>query len=195
MGDPSGSGLGMTLPEEFGFNLLDEPGCEDATRSGSICSPFFDSSSAYQGTSSVGFPEADESGWFGFQNMANSTDAAPSPYVDALGGGSHGGGGDPCSSVQTFAADTLILDIDDPTDLDLSQIFNTLECPSRVIQCIEKLDMSSASPSTGGDGDIDPQSPSFKVVLMADKCDHELVKYLIDVTKPIQGRVKMKVVM
>lgn len=175
LGDESSTALGIALPEAFEFNLFDDPACEDTATNGSIGSPFPDANSNYHASSTGGFGETDEPNWF-LPNMDIHAEAAPSPYTKVPGEGTHG---EQCGSA----------------DMDMSQALASLDCPSGFIECIENLDGSSASVFPGADGDCDPRSPSFKVVLMADKCDHELVKYLIDVTKPIQGRVKMKVVM
>ncbi|KAM5383753.1 hypothetical protein ACJZ2D_001742 [Fusarium nematophilum] len=182
----SSAGLAITFAEELGFNLPASPRREDITTTGSMEPLLFGSSGAYQSTStSAGDPvDTGEPDWSCLY-MVNNTDDVPtfSPDVEAPGYGSHG---------QTVA-DSFIPDLDTQTGLHPSQAPpNILESPAGAFnKCVKKL---QEDPSPAGDGDSDLQSPSFKVVLTAEKCSHELVKYLIDVTKAIQGRVKMEVV-
>ena len=64
------------------------------------------------------------------------------------------------------------------------QAFLGLDDSPRVLDCIK------TNQGTGSDGD--PPSGTFKAVLVIEKCDHELVKYLIDIARPIQGKVKIE---
>lgn len=67
------------------------------------------------------------------------------------------------------------------------QVFTSLEDSPRVTDYIK------TKQETGSDGG--PQLGTFKTVLVIEKCDHELVKYLIDIARPIQEKVKIEMTM
>ncbi|KAL9948617.1 hypothetical protein ACHAO5_001604 [Verticillium nonalfalfae] len=124
---------------------------------------------------------ADEPSW-----LFTNADGALSPSAAAPSEGSH--------ASQTFT-NMFDLELDNKGQLHMSKTFNELESPTGALQFIEGLDPRVTEPDFSIAGGGDKRSSSFSVVLVAEECDHELVKYLIDVTKPIKGRVKMEVVM
>ncbi|EEY23688.1 predicted protein [Verticillium alfalfae VaMs.102] len=167
------------FPDDFGFNLEGDPSYGDAMMDGCTDSPFFSNS---QRTFSVCPTRAvDEPSW-----LFTNADGALSPSAAAPSEGSH--------ASQTFT-NMFDLELDNKGQLHLSKTFNELESPTGALQFIEGLDPRGTEPDFSIAGGGDKRSSSFSVVLVAEECDHELVKYLIDVTKPIKGRVKMEVVM
>ncbi|KAL6860492.1 hypothetical protein ACO1O0_004520 [Amphichorda felina] len=66
-------------------------------------------------------------------------------------------------------------------------VFPSLEDSPRVPDYIK------TKQETGSDGG--PQLGTFKAVLVIEKCDHELVKYLVDIARPIQEKVKIEMTM
>ncbi|RNJ58007.1 hypothetical protein D7B24_005324 [Verticillium nonalfalfae] len=169
----------ISFPDDFDFNLEGDPSYGDTIMDGCTDSPFFSSS---QRTFSVcPTRAADEPSW-----LFTNADGALSPSAAAPSEGSH--------ASQTFT-NMFDLELDNKGQLHMSKTFNELESPTGALQFIEGLDPRVTEPDFSIAGGGDKRSSSFSVVLVAEECDHELVKYLIDVTKPIKGRVKMEVVM
>ncbi|KAG7118479.1 Myb-related protein B like [Verticillium longisporum] len=170
---------GISFPDDFDFNLEGDPSHGDAIMDGCTDSPFFSGSQRTFSAYLTG--AADEPSW-----QFTNTDGALSPSAAAPSEGSHAG--------QTFT-NMFDLELDNKGHHHLSKAFNNLESPTGTLQFIEGLDPRGTEPDFRIAGGGDKRSSSFSVVLVAEECDHELVKYLIDVTKPIKGRVKMEVVM
>ncbi|ROT35242.1 hypothetical protein SODALDRAFT_329430 [Sodiomyces alkalinus F11] len=132
-------------------------------------------------------------------DVATSSGTDPNANSPASPHGEETGSNDETFTLHTCInpQDSLALnfqnDVGPDGEQNLQLTFNSDYDFEKALACLKDSEVTSKVEAETAS--VTSQSGISKVVLVVEKCDHEIVKYLIDITRPIQGRVKMEMIM